>query len=124
MGPSSSFAGETFSIRMISQKPAMKSLNQHSFKMPSVSDQRGDSQQAEHTGLTLQRQEPGEAERLSLLLPGMFKGLPTKQMPPTMETETEAMTEWVLKDAASSYFYTVFDRVLLTFASIWKLAKK
>lgn len=92
--------------------------------MPSVSDWRGDSQQAEHTGLTLQRQEPGEAEQLCLLLPGMFKGPPTKQMPPTTETETEAMIEWVLKDAASSYFYTIFDRMLLTFTSIWKLANK
>lgn len=45
-------------------------------------------------------------------------------MPPATETETEAMIEWVLKDAASSYFYTRLNGMLLTFASIWKLAKK
>jgi hypothetical protein len=53
----------------------------------------------------------------------MFKGPPTKQMPPTMETETEAMIEWVLKDVASSYFY-FYTRMLLSFTSIWELEKE
>lgn len=45
-------------------------------------------------------------------------------MPPTMETEAEAMIEWVLKNAASIYFYTRFNRMLLTSIRIWKVAKK
>lgn len=45
-------------------------------------------------------------------------------MPPTMETEAEAMIEWVLKNAASIYFYTRFNRMLLTSIRIWKVANK
>jgi hypothetical protein len=40
-----------------------------------------------------------------------------------METETEAMIEWVLKDVASSYFY-FYTRMLLSFTSIWELEKE
>lgn len=45
-------------------------------------------------------------------------------MPPTMETEAEAMIEWVLKNSASIYFYTRFNRMLLTSIRIWKVANK